>query len=210
MKLDLIVYNNTSIVGLVFLPEWYIAPVITLVIDNNELLNEKQKLLRYANYKKFDKDFTIKLKQKYKSGDIIGPDDYLEFAYIYSDLVNRGLDINKNDKNYYELACYSDNTFVWMIMEQLKKNLVGKNKEYYFKCAELLGDAFNGIGYRIQAYCYQEGIYVKKSQNQVYDFLKKAAKCGDEQSIELIQKEEKENGKRRKREPRKGTDKNCC
>lgn len=83
------------------------------------------------------------------------------------------------------------------ILDYLKDNLTRKNKEYYFKCAELLGDAFDRIGYRIQAFCYQEGIFIKKSHKTTYKLMIKATECGDEQSIEWIKKEN-ETRKRRK------------
>lgn len=73
---------------------------------------------------------------------------------------------------------------------------------------EILEDSYNGIGYRIQAYCYQEGIYVKKSKKPIYNLMKKAADCGDEQSIEWIIKEDKAREKRRKTRLYKGSNKN--
>ncbi|MCQ2240885.1 hypothetical protein [Treponema sp.] len=191
MKLDLFVYNNTSIVGLIYLPDLCAAPVITFVRDSEDPLTEEQKRLfpTHTRFIRFDKELTVYLKRKYKSGDMIKPEDYMQIAVIYDDLINQGLDLYKRDNNFYELACCSGETFILMIMEYLRKNLTGVNREYYFKCAEILEDAYNGIGYRIQAYCYQEGIYVKKSKKPIYGLIKKAAECGDEQSIELIKQE---------------------
>ena len=193
MKLDLFVYNNTSIVGLIYLPDLCAAPVITFVRDSEDPLTEEQKRLfpTHTRFIRFDKELTVYLKRKYKSGDMIKPEDYMQIAVIYDDLINQGLDLYKRDNNFYELACCSGETFILMIMEYLRKNLTGVNREYYFKCAEILEDANNGIGYRIQAYCYQEGIYVKKSKKPIYGLIKKAAECGDEQSIELIKQEKR-------------------
>ena len=41
MKLDLFVYNNTSIVGLIYLPDLCAAPVITFVRDSEDPLTEE-------------------------------------------------------------------------------------------------------------------------------------------------------------------------
>lgn len=197
MKLDLIIYNDTSMIGLIYLPEWIDAPVISFIHNSEEILgeDEKKEYFLRANYAIEERPLTIKLNQTYKSGDIIQPEDYRILAVHYADLEKRGLDVNIKDKNYYELACVSDRPFILNIIEKLGKNLIGKNQEYYFKCAKLLGDSFNGVGYRIQAYCYQEGIYVKKSCKPVFKLLKKAAECGDELSIEWIIKENKDREK---------------
>ena len=210
MKLDLFVYNNTSIVGLIYLPDLCAAPVITFVRDSEDPLTEEQKRLfpTHTRFIRFDKELTVYLKRKYKSGDMIKPEDYMQIAVIYDDLIKQGLDIYKRDKNFYELACCSGDTFILMIIEYLKKNLTGVNREYYFKCAEILEDSYNGVGYRLQAYCYQEGIYVKKSKKPIYNLMKKAADCGDEQSIEWIIKEDKAREKRRKTRLYKGSNKN--
>jgi len=199
MKLDLFVYNNTSIVGIIFLPELYVAPVIAFVRDSEKLLTEEQKNLfpTHTRFIRSDKELTIYLNQKYKSGSIIEPEDYKIFAEIYFDLINQGLDIYGRDKDFYELACCSSDLFILMILEYLSRNLTGENQEYYFKCAEILDDAFHGIGYRIQAFCYQEGIFVNKSYRSIYKLMKKAANCGDEQSIEWLKKEDEAREKRR-------------